>query len=147
MANIKAQRIVGCESAMKKRRVEYEPMLVSYVDILGFGELIKTKSAGEISRILRVFNQTTAPHRFKGNIDIPDLPKQEQVSFSDLTMTCTPLRKQRNRGVVFNQFLRHVHAQSILLIEEGLLIRGGIAVGQATKKLQEILRASSHSGL
>ena len=27
-------------------RVKYEPMLVSYVDILGFGELINTKTAG-----------------------------------------------------------------------------------------------------
>ena len=97
-------------------------MLVSYEDILGFGELVKSKSAGEISRILRVFNETTAPPKFKS--DIPDLPRQEHVSFSDLTMTCTPLRKRGNRGIVFNQFLRLVHAQSILLIDEGVLIRG-----------------------
>jgi hypothetical protein len=38
-------------------KVEYEPMLVSYVDILGFGELIRTKTAGEISRILRIFKR------------------------------------------------------------------------------------------
>jgi hypothetical protein len=122
---------------MGKKKVEYEPMLVSYVDILGFGELVKTKSAGEISRILRVFNETTAPPRFKSDIEIPDLPEQEQVSFSDLNMTCTPLRKRGNRGIVFNQFLRLVHAQSILLIDEGLLIRGGIAVGQATKSYRK----------
>jgi hypothetical protein len=118
-------------------KVEYEPMLVSYVDILGFGELIGTKTAGEISKILRIFNKTTAPPNLTRHNDIPDLPEQEQVSFSDLIMTCTPLKKRGNRGIVFNQFLRLVHAQSILLIDEGILIRGGIAIGQATKSYRK----------
>ena len=39
---------------MKKKHVEYEVGLVTYVDILGFGELIRTKTAGEISRTIRV---------------------------------------------------------------------------------------------
>jgi hypothetical protein len=120
--------------------VEYEPTLVSYVDILGFGELIRTKTAGQVSRILRIFNETTAPPKFRHE-KIPDLPEQEQVSFSDLIMTCSPLRKRGNRGIVrgivFNQFLRLVHAQSILLIDEGVLIRGGVAVGPATKSYRK----------
>jgi hypothetical protein len=118
-------------------KVEYEPMLVSYVDILGFGELIRTKTAGEISRILRIFNEMTAPPNLKSHRHIPDLPQQEQVSFSDLIMTCTPLGKRGNRGIVFNQFLRLIHAQSILLIDEGILIRGGIAIGPATKSYRK----------
>jgi hypothetical protein len=52
-------------------------------------------------------------------------------------MTCTPLRKRGNRGVVFNQFLRLIHAQSVLLIDEGILIRGGIAIGPATKSYRK----------
>ena len=72
----------------------HEPMLVSYVDILGFGELINTKTAGEISRLLRIFNETTAPHKFKNRGPIPDLPDEDQVSFSDLILTCTPLRRR-----------------------------------------------------
>lgn len=120
---------------MSKRRVEYEPMLVSYVDILGFGELIRTKSAGEISRILRVFNEETRPPQFRD--DIPDMPRQEHVSFSDLNMTVTPLQKPGNQGIVFNQFLRLVRAQSILLVDEGVLIRGGISVGPATKSYRK----------
>ena len=118
-------------------KVNYESMLVSYVDILGFGELIKTKTAGEISRILRIFNETTAPPTFKNRERIPGLPAQDQVSFSDLIMTCTPLKSGGTRGIVFNQFLRLVHAQSILLIDEGILIRGGIAIGDATKSYRK----------
>lgn len=123
-------------------KVEYEPMLVSYVDILGFGQLIKTKTAGEISRILRIFNETTAPPKFKGLAHVPELAQQDQVSFSDLIMTCTPLRNTGNRGIIFNQLLRLVHAQTILLIDEGILIRGGIAVGPATKSYRKYFGAA-----
>ena len=80
-------------------KVKYEPMLVSYVDILGFGELINTKTAGEISRLLRIFNETTAPYRFKNRGPIPDLPDEDQVSFSDLILTCTPLRRRGDREI------------------------------------------------
>src|ERR1017187_1663102 len=118
-----------------KRVVRYEPMLVTYVDILGFGELVTRKSAGEISRILRVFNEETAPPRFKH--DIPGMPTEDYVSFSDLTLTCTPLGKRGNQGAVFNQILRIIHAQSILLIDEGVLIRGGISVGPATRSYRK----------
>lgn len=118
-----------------KKTVAYEPMLVSYVDILGFADLIRTRSAGEISRILRVFNEATAPPKFRH--DIPEMPREEHVSFSDLNMTVTPLRRRGNQGIVFFQFLRLVHAQILLLIEEGVLIRGGIAVGPATRSYRK----------
>lgn len=121
----------------KKRVVKYEPMLVTYVDILGFRDLVRTKSAGAISKILRIFNEATAPPRPRSGITIPDLPQEEHVRFSDLNMTCIPLRKRRGRGVLFNQFLRMVHAQAILLIDEGILIRGGIAAGRATKSYRK----------
>jgi len=83
-------------------KVKYEPMLVSYVDILGFGELINTKTAGEISRLLRIFNETTAPYKFKNRGPIPDLPDEDQVSFSDLILTCTPLRRRGDRDTVIS---------------------------------------------
>jgi hypothetical protein len=118
-------------------KVKYEPMLVSYVDILGFGELINTKTAGEISRLLRIFNETTAPYKFKDRGPIPDLPDEDQVSFSDLILTCTPLRRRGDRDTVFHQFMRLVHAQAILMLDEGILIRGGIAAGLATKSYRK----------
>lgn len=118
-------------------KVEYEPMLVSYVDVLGFGELINTKTAGEISRLLRIFNETTAPHRFKNQAKLPGLPEEDQVSFSDLVLTCTPLKGRGDRDTVFQQFTRIVHAQAILMLDEGILIRGGIAAGLATKSYRK----------
>ena len=113
---------------MNMRSVEYQLMLVSYVDILGFRELVSTKSAGDISRILRVFSEVTAPPKFKH--DISDMPRQERQLLG-FEHDLHP-HKRGNRGIVFNQFLRLVHAKHPADPDEGVLIRGGIAVGQAT---------------
>jgi hypothetical protein len=60
---------LGQEARRKREttmaKAKHEPMLASYVDILGFGELIKMKTAGEISRILPIFNETTATPTLK----------------------------------------------------------------------------------
>ena len=45
------------------RCVQYEQVLVIYIDILGFGELIQKRSADEISKILRVFTEAVEPRR------------------------------------------------------------------------------------
>lgn len=47
------------------------------------------------------------------------------------------VEEARQPGIVFNQFLRLIRAQSILLIDEGTLIRGGIAIGPATKSYRK----------
>ena len=45
--------------------VRYSVALVTYIDILGFKDLIATRSAGDISRIIRVFKDTLRPDRCK----------------------------------------------------------------------------------
>lgn len=45
----------------KPERVGYKRSIVSYLDILGFRELVDTRSAGEISRILRILAETVRP--------------------------------------------------------------------------------------
>jgi len=67
---------------MQKRDVQYEPML-------GFEDLVRTKSANDISRTARGTRESSG-----------------------------------TRGIFFNQFLQVVHAQSILLLDEGIPIWG-----------------------
>jgi hypothetical protein len=69
----------------KRRHVEYGQALVSYVDILGFGELIEDRSAGQISKLLRGFTEAVEPRRFK--TPIPDVSSDEFITFSDLSIT------------------------------------------------------------
>jgi hypothetical protein len=49
----------------KPRRVNYERSILPYIDILGFGELITNKSAGDISRSIRVVREAAQLKRFK----------------------------------------------------------------------------------
>jgi hypothetical protein len=118
------------------KHVNYEVGLVTYVDILGFRELIDTKTAGEISRTIRVVKEEVQPQfKFGFKKKLKGVPDVEYVNFSDLTIISTPLRRLEAPplGSLFHQLIRLVHAQAILLIEEGILIRGGITVGNLVK--------------
>lgn len=41
------------------KKVRYSFSLITYLDVLGFRNLIKQKTAGEISRLLRILKETT----------------------------------------------------------------------------------------
>jgi hypothetical protein len=43
--------------------VEYVRSIVSYLDILGFQELVESKTAGELSQTLRVLAESTKPDK------------------------------------------------------------------------------------
>lgn len=118
--------------------VKYKEGLVSYVDIMGFGDLVRTKKAGDISRIIRVTKETVQPRKIKTrfktmSIGIPD---DEYANFSDLSIISIPLRDTSGfppRGRIFSQLIHLVHAQAILLADEGLVIRGGVTAGKFVK--------------
>jgi hypothetical protein len=64
----------------KRRSVSYETSLLTYIDILGFQELIRTKTANEISRSIRVVRETVEPRRFKSTF--PEIPTERFLNFS-----------------------------------------------------------------
>ncbi len=114
-------------------RVEYGVALVTYIDILGFRELIKTKSVSDISRILRLVKEAVRPAFFK--TPLKEVPADQYVNFSDLTVISTPLEKPHNPpgSELFFRLLQLVHAQSRLAIDEGILIRGAVTLGFIVK--------------
>src|SRR5690349_16436307 len=60
-------------SHTKPERVEYTRSIVSYLDILGFRELVDSRSAGEISRILPILAESVRPD---------SLFKSEKIEFT-----------------------------------------------------------------
>jgi len=122
-----------------KRRVEYEISLVTYVDILGFKKLIETKTAGEISRIIRVVREAIQPRRFKTSV--PEVRDDEYVNFSDLTVISTPIQQPSPiapAAHLFSRLLHLVHAQSRLLFDDGIVLRGGITIGNVVKSWKQL---------
>lgn len=124
---------------MKKRDVQYERCLIVYIDILGFKQKIDTKSANHISRCIRIIAEAVEPHRFKATF--PKLPRENFVNFSDLCVLWFPLENKKKLapvGWLTSQILKIVHAQSWLLFDEELLIRGGVTIGPLAKSYGQI---------
>jgi len=124
---------------MKKRHVQYERCLIVYIDILGFKQKIETQSANHISRCIRMIAEAVKPMRFKSKF--PRLPRENFVNFSDLCVLWFQLecdKKLPPVGWLTAQILRIVHAQSSLLFDEELLIRGGITIGSLAKSYGQI---------
>ena len=116
--------------------VSYSLHLVTYLDILGFRELIKHKSAGSISKMIRLVREAAAPD----SEDKKDL-KQEFEHFSDLIIITTPVYTPENItfpvGLVFAELLKLVIAQ-VRLIDEGILLRGALTIGNLVKSYNVI---------
>jgi hypothetical protein len=124
---------------MNKRNVQYERCLIVYIDILGFKEKIDTKSANHISRCIRVIAEAIEPYRFKSTL--PKLPRENFVNFSDLCVLWFPLEDPKKLppiGWLNSHILNLVHAQSWLLFDEELLIRGGVTIGPLAKSYGQI---------
>lgn len=123
----------------KKRNVPYQRSLLTYIDVLGFRDIIRAKTPNDISRSIRIVRESVQPNRFKTSI--PELHEDEYINFSDLTIIWTPFspngRLQRP-GCVHSQILRMVHAQASLLFDEGILLRGGITVGDVARSYGQL---------
>jgi hypothetical protein len=120
----------GSNMTVNRRPVNYDRSILTYFDILGFSELIEKKSAGDISRSIRVVREAAEPRRFKSAIE--EVPEADFRNFSDLCIIRKVIAspgKFPASGEVFSQILHVVHVQANLLFDEGILLRGGITVG------------------
>jgi hypothetical protein len=115
---------------IKKRLVKYQTSLVAYTDILGFGELVTTSGAGKISRILRVFKEQ---HDYTA-IPVTDPPKRHFTNFSDLCLVSTEIADPKQLDLtLFFELYRLAVAQLVLIRDHGIVIRGGVALGDAVR--------------
>lgn len=106
----------------------YEEAIVTYLDILGFKELVNSKDAAEINNILSLFEDFSKPET---KDDLPFLP--ETFSFSDLIVRVRRTKTEGNIkyriGIFFHELIDLLHAQGDL-VNKGILLRGGVAFGK-----------------
>jgi hypothetical protein len=112
----------------KKRKLHYTPHVVTYIDILGFRELIHEKSPGAISRAIRHVRDVTVPDADKLKFD-----RENYVNFSDLIVHTVPVHSKSNRekpwGIVSHE-IRYIAMVQAVLIEKDILLRGTITIGE-----------------
>jgi hypothetical protein len=117
---------------IRKRRVAYKTCLATYFDILGFRGLLKSETAGRISRILRVVKESSRRDK-ESEHDFERLYE----NFSDLTLrsiVVSSIDFLRDRSALLLYELESIAKVQIELIQrENILVRGGIAIGPLVK--------------
>lgn len=109
-------------SHIKPKKVKYVQSIVSYLDILGFRELVRTRKPGEISRLLRILSESVKPETvFKSE-------KIKSTKFSDTVIRTVPATPQN-----FAFELRSILGAQVALIPEGIPIRGAITIGEVVQ--------------
>lgn len=111
----------------------YEPCIVSFIDVLGFRNLLETHHAHDIRDVLLKLREFTAP------VDEPPTRRMKDArllsrafadSVSDAVVRVRAFDTQFNDGAFFHELLDLLHAQ-VECIGHGVVIRAGVAVGNA----------------
>ncbi|MCH2228549.1 MAG: hypothetical protein MK033_12320 [Candidatus Caenarcaniphilales bacterium] len=109
---------------MNSQEIKYEKYIVSFIDILGWGEIIKTKNAEEIYKIHKYFSMFLA--------DVQELNSIREnaitLQFSDSMICMKKVKEEHQSGVLFDQINDLLRFQ-MELAGKNILIRGGITVG------------------
>lgn len=110
----------------------YREAMVTYIDIIGFKNLVLSKPFDDVFKTLRIFHrQSTDDKEIDSTVDAND---SQVIQFSDSTIFIRWLDSRINEGfrtgLMFNEILDLLHIQGEL-INHGICIRGGISIGDA----------------
>jgi hypothetical protein len=101
--------------------VQYEPCVVSFIDVLGFRNLLQTRSAAQIEYVLRQLKQFAEPRESKG----APRPKGARVlsrtfafAVSDAIVRVRAYDTKYHDGAFFSELYDLLHAQMDLLISQ-----------------------------
>lgn len=101
----------------------YTESVVTFIDIMGFKELVKSRPPEEVDRAVRLLRRFAAGNQ-------PDPLGMTSIAFSDSIIRMRPIDKP---SAAFFELLDLVQAQGEL-IGLGILIRGGIALGKVANQ-------------
>ncbi len=101
--------------------VDYTDSIVTFIDILGFRELVRARSANDMAKITRIVREAVSPYDDEDNEDV-DL---QVLAFSDSVIR---VRRTSFLSAFFHELLAIVHMQAQLAVQ-GVLVRGAMTVG------------------
>lgn len=107
----------------------YRTSIISFIDILGFKNLVNSSTYEELSEKLRIIR------RLSGDDDGLNGEGLEPkvIQFSDSIIRIRPLDSETNKeapyGAMFYEMLDLVHLQAEL-INHGVCVRGGVSIGK-----------------
>lgn len=144
-----AEAIKSAERASKRRQKErerkateiaaripgegYEPSIVSFIDVLGFRDLLATRHAHDIRDIMLQLREFTMPDEIEKPRRIKDARLFSTAfadSVSDAVVRVRVYDTQYRDGAFFHELLDLLHAQ-IQCVGNGVVIRAGVTIGDA----------------
>lgn len=102
----------------------YIEALVTFVDILGFKDIVEKKEPEDILKILE-----KVKHFNGSGCEVGDETEARTVQFSDSIIRVRPFGPEHDYGVLYHELSDLVFLQGEL-IHQGVFIRGGIAMGK-----------------
>lgn len=99
---------------------EYKKSIVTFIDILGFGDLIRNSTCGVVAHVMEIIEFVSSLDKDEEN------SKRTVVLFSDSIIRVRPYTEEDLLAEI-----RSVGLIQAMLTAGGIFIRGGIAVGDA----------------
>ena len=109
---------------------DYEECIVTYIDILGFRDLLDSKSAADIRQILSIFRREAKPY----DPGLPSAPSRRRIVsevtmevVSDAVVRARTIYTQYRDGALFHELLELVHIQAAC-VHQGIFLRGALTI-------------------
>lgn len=126
---MRRRRQVVAPPRRRPRRLAYKKAVVTFLDVLGFRDLVLRQPRAEISNTLDLFQSFSAPNSAAG---VRGINEPYAMVFSDSVIRVRPINTQKNRrypiGLLFHELLDLLLAQGEL-VAKGILVRGAVTVG------------------
>ena len=112
---------------------DYEECIVTFLDILGFRDLVTRRSAGEIRKVLNVFRQEARPYSPYKDEEQEDPKKRRLISevhmeiVSDAIVRARTIYTEYQDGALFHELMDLLHTQ-VACIWDGILVRGAVTI-------------------
>lgn len=129
----KARSELAAEIAARSPGEGYEPCIVSFIDVLGFRDLLATRHAHDIRDIMLRLREFTMPDKAKAPRRMKDARLFSQPfseSVSDAVVRVRVFETQYHDGAFFHELLDLLHAQ-VRCVGSGVVIRAGVTIGDA----------------
>jgi hypothetical protein len=114
----------------------YRTALVTYIDLLGFSDLIQDSRANPstVQKVLAIAKIVKEEFSAGGRVHRDAEGRKERIfssfNFSDLTVRCTVMPDGSNVGDFVNWELFYVGEKQLALAQQGVLVRGGLCIDQ-----------------
>ena len=109
----------------------YQKAIVTFIDILGFSDLVKQSKPEQVKLVLDAVVSSTSPISIRDDIEKDD--QAEVISFSDSIVRVRKYETKENleyqQGLLWQELISLLDAQGEL-IKYSIIIRGGVSFGE-----------------